>query len=123
MRDIKFRVYTEIKPEVLGMKYFDLHDTSEANNTIMQYTGLKDKNEKEIYEGDICRCLDIDCIGEIVYEKRDIPNCCCSEWECISFYFKYYEYGDIEYMPANSRLEVIGNVYENSDLLKKGEIQ
>lgn len=55
VREIKFRIYTEIKPGIFGMKYFDLSDTSEKNSTIMQFTGFLDRNKKEIYEGDIIK--------------------------------------------------------------------
>ena len=51
-RVIKFRAYTEISNEVLGMKYDVPHN---YNDTVMQFTGLLDRNGKEIYELDIVR--------------------------------------------------------------------
>jgi len=59
-REIKFRAYLKGLP----MEYFGLRNGWPANwvgwNTIMQYTGLKDKNGKEIYEGDIIKYIDFD---------------------------------------------------------------
>jgi hypothetical protein len=64
--------------------------------TIGQYTGLKDKNGKEIYEGDIC--LDIDGIRRVV---RYLDG---------SWSWQYYE-------NPQDHWEVIGNIYENPELL------
>ena len=62
MRDIKFRAWNEVQEKMLN--WYDFLDTNIKNTFVapestglilMQYTGLKDDNEKEIYEGDIVK--------------------------------------------------------------------
>lgn len=63
-REIKFRVWIKEDEESKGymiehsnpnLNYSETIDTNNENSflVLMQYTGLKDKNEKEIYEGDV----------------------------------------------------------------------
>jgi hypothetical protein len=74
---------------------------------LMQYTGLLDKNGVEIYEGDIC-------MHHYFHEKGVI------EWINASFKLCYDD-GDHEtLLPIDlEHYEVIGNVYENPELLKE----
>lgn len=74
------------------------------NGELMQYTGLKDKNGKEIYEGDIVRYFK-DELATIEFKR----GCFVIESENYIDYF-YEILGEIE---------VIGNIYENEDLLEK----
>lgn len=79
---------------------------------ILQSTGLKDKNGKLVYEGDIiniwCKNFTKNQISEVKFCK-----------ERAAFTFDYYtDFGNI--VPctmAKTEIEVIGNVYENKDLL------
>jgi len=77
---------------------------------LMQYTGLKDKNGKEIFEGDIIRYYH-KAVGEIIRVVR----------------YKYGMYGiegkanETQIPFANildSEREIIGNIYENPELLE-----
>lgn len=71
---------------------------------IMQCTGLKDKNGKLIYEGDIIRQSD-GCIGFIV-------------WQDVSYWIESpgSHARDLEHTPYYESVEVVGNIYENPEL-------
>ncbi|MEO7049656.1 MAG: YopX family protein [Ferruginibacter sp.] len=80
---------------------------------IMQYTGLKDKNGKEIYEGDIVNQEKwvkvgtyVKAIGIVKYIGVKFTCDCINDWEGSN-------------ADLNGNAEIIGNIYENSNLLKK----
>lgn len=110
-REIKFRAWVDPEP-ILGlsgeMKYFDLHDRNwsltDGSCPVMQYTGLRDKNGVEIYEGDIVKAD-----GQIM---RVV-------WFSLGACFRYApDDENLESVLNYDDIEVIGNIYENSDLLK-----
>ncbi|UXR50994.1 YopX family protein [Staphylococcus simulans] len=74
---------------------------------LMQYTGLKDKNGKEIYESDIVRNL----YGELyVVEWLD------GSFVLTEFYNGGYDHYIID---SSTEYEVLGNIYENPELLER----
>ena len=83
---------------------------TEKNVEIMQYTGLKDKHGREIYEGDIV--IDWEYLSK--YIVRWNKEWCCFELQCI----KKISDTSIEITDLTT-CKVIGNVYENPELLEK----
>ena len=121
MREIKFRAWNEKDEKMYYNGYFTI-DNSEPSwlfesdkvsfhshfGTIMQFTGLKDKNGKEIYEGDVLEINGI--IGEVVFDNDEA-----------SFRFetnKDISYWNKDWTQRLLRTEVLGNKFENPELLK-----
>lgn len=117
MREIKFRAWNgeevilhdslyEFQRQNLSKKEFDKY-------TYLQFTGLLDKNGKEIYEGDVVR-----------YENAGYdPSEGETPWEIGTVVFKNLAWmvDSDDYMLGDfslTDLEVVGNIYENLELLK-----
>ena len=112
-----------------------LEDVLVNKKTVGQYTGLKDKNGKEIYEGDILRFQVPDgTIRHFVIEWADedrilrplsdfVPDSnpirisgWCFNWNGYRLYPTV-----IDGVPDNEVMEVVGNIHDNPELLKGGE--
>ncbi|HBJ1650894.1 TPA: hypothetical protein LA460_000113 [Clostridium botulinum] len=116
-REIKFRAFNLMRNKMiyniqdefeehitLGMDCFGNY-LKDDDFTVMQYTGIKDKNGKEIYEGDILKLSNSR--YKVIYQD------CSFQLSRINGYDL-----DLITMYAINKSEVIGNIYENKELLK-----
>ena len=133
MRDIKFRCWDTENKQMLKVQELDFEDTFYGGRLsirtdqyndyfdiedmiLMQYTGLKDKNGKEIYEGDIVSF-------NLKSDSEGQPN--------ITGYIEYQTtFSGYRIMSLKGSFaldynikdcEVIGNIYDNPKLLEEGE--
>ena len=125
MREIKFRAWDDadgVHRDEGCMSYGITDITCDAAH-IMQYTGLKDKNGKEIYEGNIV----IDVMGPIGKSKPLLMVEYGGQWGHAGFVLtglerfsnEVVEYSeDVLNQKWDNNLEVIGNIYENPELLE-----
>lgn len=135
MRELKFRawiknnqlmIYQNSKTDYFmvsnGNGFGVVYDHSEwlkdKEFEITQYTGIKDKNGKEIYEGDIVKCVEVtnDKIIEYV-SKVTWVNCCYLVHESENCDCELGMFGEGTEKYPLTEIEVIGNIYENPELL------
>lgn len=124
MKSLKFRVWDKerecyvdeaelagITPDGKYILYIEEEEISkleiECNYVVEQYTGLKDKNDKEIYEGDIVE-YDWYIMNDKSYRVK----------EKVVFDDMGARLGN-DRIRNCSNVEVIGNIHENADLLEK----
>lgn len=81
-------------------------------NTICQCTGLKDKNGNLIWENDIVRTIydGIEHIYQVIWDE--------SELDFKATNGKEFYKSNFEYLPCCDEVEVIGNIFENKELLE-----
>ena len=124
MRDIKFRFWSPDNMMISDHNEWcegtgineALKASAEYDYKIMQFTGLTDKNGKEIYEGDIIKTKDK--FNPIYVMKSIIPWPVLEDSKgCDYDNGDYYSGYDVQCHPWSS-FEVIGNIYENPELLE-----
>lgn len=116
MRKIKFRAWHEDEKEWMNWidgLMFAIHHP-EGNVKIMQFTGLFDKNGKEIYEGDIVKTDNYNGVHYFVVEFMEKY---CGSLSAFVFDCVDGEYSSV-HCEATHSSEVIGNIYENPELLE-----
>jgi uncharacterized phage protein (TIGR01671 family) len=114
MRELKFRVYI---PDHEKLCYFDLVNfdysdryLSQHHYPVQQYTGLKDKNDKEIYEGDIVKATSDQYKNENFVGKVIFDEGCFLTW---------INKSDIRGVWSGEDIGVVGNIYETPELLNQ----
>lgn len=127
-REIKFRAWLpiaiddddnysefEMTYDLAFQKYAPLNDLlKNLNRPLMQYTGLLDKTGKEIYEGDFLKLNHWKSSDIFDYTKPFIVK-----WEFGQINFKQGEHNNfIGSLNGKLGMEIIGNIYENPELLK-----
>lgn len=128
MRTIKFRVFDKVRKEmaftrdinkdfdwaVRDFKDFDdnVNPYEDDQSELMQFTWLLDKNWKEIYEGDIVKRWEVVWLVEMLWHAWCVTS--KDVWVTLNPFWHqtWWPNGDYHKM-----VEVIGNIYENPELL------
>jgi uncharacterized phage protein (TIGR01671 family) len=132
MREIKFRAWDKKENKWIDGAYgfhilgenmligglFQDYCVERLNDIIlMQYTGLKDRNGREIYEGDIVKDQN-GLISVIVWDSQD----CKFDNTDVGDYWRFLEEGIVEPACYAESVfvtqEVIGNIHQNPELLE-----
>lgn len=123
MREIKFRAWDKVNGGWIDLDEWPIGDMEYESIDFMQFTGLKDKNGKDVYEGDICLVNGVSC-----YDMADPnPSMRIIKWDDKTGSLTHFridgEVGGTGFSYCRGNLEkfyeVIGNIYENGDLLEQ----
>jgi len=123
-REIKFRVWDiELHMWInnIGMgKDNTLAKGTEKRFCVMQYTGIKDKNGKEIYEGDILTAKPKESNWNPLVCKMAF-NANTARFEAQQYWPNKNAFLSLSNNHDYYEYEVCGNIYENPELLKSGQ--
>ena len=121
MREIKFRAWDKLNKEMFNVESINFQERRVYKDTVsyrdfkdielMQYTGLKDIREKEIYDGDIVELRANHGIGVVKYYD---------EWG--AFVVEYIKPRPLTVLGMNyykEDIEILGNIYKNPELIKE----
>ncbi len=123
-REIKFRMWnngemfyaphylsSNLSPYITlnGLYYVD--GVHQKDMILMQFTGIHDKNGKEIYEGDVVRYIQHLFNTPVEQFPIKIKEVKWLDWEA--------KWNLLETNAGESNFEIIGNIYENPELLNK----
>lgn len=118
-REIKFRAWDKHHNSmeyINDLHWFEengIHDLNDDNYVFMQNTGLKDKNGEEIYDGDIVK---------VTWGSGKIVSYEVKYYGSLGYHYlrdtKNKEDDDIICIYDHSQMDVIGNIFNNPELLK-----
>ena len=116
-REIMFRAWETNRNKMCYGYETYIADAEQNDYPLMQFTGLKDKNGKEVFEGDILMVNDKNAYGKVKklqYKVEFIEGA----FMCVLIDKKYDKVFP-KSMKNQPNMEVIGNVFENPELLNK----
>lgn len=128
LNDIREHIFIK-STERNGEFEIDTFDSEGNRYTLVRFTGLQDRNKRDIYEGDVIELINdednkIIAICEYGIVRRQIFE---NEVDIQCFYFRVPEYDNKKTFPIVNNycgkhdlelFEIIGNIYENPELLE-----